>query len=348
MFIHCCESPKYQQGRVLDSAQMRMLTIGGVAALICCSGFAVAQSAPPQTSTAPATVFPDATQSSARPLSTPQAGNDSQIRLGAGDLVELNVYDVPELNTKARVSNGGDIYLPLVDYVHVEGLTVEDAQAAIERRLQQGGFVRDPHVQLFVTDYSSDGASILGEVIRPGIYPILGEQKLFDVISAAGGLSDRAGKSIIITHRAQPDKPLTVALSRNLDEHPESNVSVFAGDTIMVRRADVVYVVGEVTRPSGFLMDNGRLSVLQAIALAGGTTSTAKLSGARIIRKGPAGLTEIEVPLKKLLRAKTNDLPLEAEDILFVPTSARKAVSARTAEAAAQLATGVGLVAIRP
>jgi polysaccharide biosynthesis/export protein len=328
---------------------MRMLrNYCGVAALIFCAGLAVGQSAPSQTNTSTPTVFPDATQPSAKPLSAPQTGNDSQIRLGAGDLVELNVYDVPELNTKARVSNGGDLYLPLVDYVHVEGLTVEDAQAAIERRLQQGGFVRDPHVQLFVTDYSSDGASILGEVMRPGIYPILGEQKLFDVISAAGGLSDRAGKSITITHRAQPDKPVTVALSRNLDEHPESNVSVFAGDTIMMRRADVVYVVGEVTRPSGFLMDNGRLSVLQAIALAGGTTSTAKLSGARIIRKGPSGLSEIEVPLKKLLHAKSNDLPLEAEDILFVPTSSRKAVSARTAEAAAQLATGAGLVAIRP
>ena len=321
----------------------------GVAALIFCVASVGAQSSPSQTNIAPATVFPDATPSPAKPISTPQAASGSQIRLGAGDLVELNVYDIPELNTKTRVSNGGDIYLPLIDYVHVEGLTIEDAQAAIERRLQQGGFVRDPHVQLFVTDYVSDGASILGEVTRPGVYPILGEQKLFDVISAAGGLSDRAGKSITITRRAQPDQPVTVALSHNLDDHPESNVLVFAGDTIMVRRADVVYVVGEVTHPSGFLMgNNGRLSVLQAIALAGGTTSIAKLGGTRIIRKGPTGLSEIQVPLKKLLQAKSNDLQLEAEDILFVPTSARKAVSARTAEAAAQLATSVGLVAIRP
>jgi len=296
-----------------------------------------------------ATVFPDANPSPAKPLSTPQAGNSSNVRLGVGDLVELNVYDIPELNTKTRVSSNGDLYLPLIDYVHVDGLTVEDAEAAIERRLEQGSFVRNPHVQLFVTDYASDGASVLGEIARPGVYPILREQRLFDVISVAGGLTDRAGKSITVTHRAQPDKPATVALSRNLDDHPESNVPIFAGDTVMVHRADVVYIVGEVARPSGFLMDNnGHLSVLQAVALAGGTTPIAKLSGARIIRKGPSGLTEVPVPLKKLLQAKANDFPLEAEDILFVPASSRKAFSARTAEAAAQLATGVGLVAIRP
>ena len=306
------------------------------------------QAASPEVSTR--TVFPDATQSSAlKSATTAAAGTDGKVRLGIGDLVELSVYAVPELNTRTRVSSGGDLYLPLIDYVHVEGLTIEDGERVIERRLDQGGFVRSPHVQLFVADFSSAGANVLGEVGKPGVYPVLGEQKLFDAISAAGGLSDRAGKSVSITHRAQPDKPVTLTISRNLDEHPESNVPVFAGDTIMVRRADVIYVVGDVSHPSGFLMDNnGHLSVLQAIALAGGTTGTAKLSGTRIIRKAPAGLTEIPVPLKKVLEAKADDIALQAEDILFVPTSARKMISGRTAEAAAQLATGVGLVALRP
>jgi polysaccharide export outer membrane protein len=296
------------------------------------------------------TVFPDASQSVAvKPGPTPIAGGDSNVRLGVGDLIELSVYDVPELNTRTRVSSTGDLYLPLIDYVHVGGLTIEDAERVIERRLDQGGFVRNPHVQLFVADYASDGVSVLGEVNKAGVYPVLGEQTLFNVISAAGGLSDRAGKSMTVTHRAQPDKPVTVPVSHNLEDHPESNVPVYAGDTIMVRRADVIYVVGEVGRPSGFLMDNnGRLSVLQAVALAGGTTTNAKLSGARIIRKGTSGVTEIPVPLKKLLEAKATDVPLEAEDILFVPTSARKIVSGRTAEAALQLATAASIIAIRP
>jgi len=274
---------------------------------------------------------------------------NSGIRLGSGDLIEVNVYDVPELNTKTRVNDTGDIDLPLVNDVHVQGLTVNEAEKAIEQRLDHGGFVRNPHVQLFVSEYMSDGTSVLGEVARPGVYPVLGEQRLFNVLSSAGGLSDRAGKSITVTHSVEPDKPITVAISRNLEDHPESNVRVFPGDTIMVRRADVVYVVGDVARPSGFLMDNGgKLSVLQAIALAGGTTSTAKLTGARIIRKGPEGVTEVPVSLKKLLQAKSGDIPLQADDILFVPASARKVISGRTAEAVLQMATAATLVAIRP
>jgi polysaccharide export outer membrane protein len=271
---------------------------------------------------------------------------DSTLRLGTGDLLEVSVYNIPELTTKTRVSSAGDIYLPLVDYVHVGGLTVDEAEAVIERRLERDGFVKSPHVQLFVDEYTSQGVSVLGEVSKPGVYPALGEQRLFDLISAAGGLSDRAGRSVTVTHRDQSS--VKVPVSRNLEEHADSNVPVFAGDMISVRRADVIYVVGDVNRPSGLLMDGGHLSVLQALALAGGTTSTAKLSGTRIIRKGPSGITEVPVPLNKLLRAKADDLPLQADDVLFVPASGRKKLEGRTAEAALQLAGAASLVAIRP
>ena len=164
--------------------------------------------------------------------------------------------------------------------------------------------------------------------------------------SVAGGLSDRAGKSVTVTHRDQSS--VTVSVSRNLEEHADSNIPVFAGDMISVRRADVIYVVGDVNRPSGLLMDGGHLSVLQALALAGGTSSTAKLSGARIIRKGPSGITEVPVPLNKLLRAKAEDVSLQADDILFVPASGRKKLEGRTAETALQLAGAASLIAIRP
>ncbi len=274
---------------------------------------------------------------------------DSSIRLGRGDLVEINVFNVPELNTRSRVNDTGDIDMPLINQVHVDGLTINEAATAIEQSLDHGGFVRNPHVQLFVSEHNSDNASVLGEVGRPGLYPVLGEQRLFTVLSAAGGLGQAAGQSVTIRHRADPDHPVVVPISRNLEDHPDSNVAIYPGDTIMVRRADLIYVVGDVSRPSGFLMDNGgKLSVLQAIALAGGTTNTAKTSGARIIRKGPQGVTEIPVSLKKILQAKTGDVPLQADDILFVPGSARKVISGRTAEAALQLATAASLIAIRP
>lgn len=348
---------------VLDSAQMRNV-MRDVSARCCTFGislvmvlpvFSPAQSGIPSVPLSPSSqAAPTGTgaTSSANPmtpLSPPAGGADANVRLGAGDLIEVSVYDVPELNTRTRVSNNGDVYLPLIDYVHVADLTIDEAEKVIERRLEQGGYVRNPHVQLFVAEYTSDGATILGEIARPGVYPVLGQGTLFTLISSAGGLTDRAGQSITITHRDQPNKPVTVTLSQNLQDHPESNVAVYAGDTVMVRRADVIYVVGDVARPSGFLMDhNGRLSVLQAIALAGGTASSAKLNGARIIRKGPTGLSEVPVPLKKLLQAKANDIPLQADDILFVPTSTKRMLGGRSAETALQLAAAATLLTIRP
>jgi polysaccharide biosynthesis/export protein len=321
---------------------VRVLCCG---ALVAATGFAQTTSVAPQTGT----VFPSVSNAASEKSGpSPPSGGDTALRLGTGDLIEVSVYSVPELNTKTRVSADGDISLPLVNSVHVGGLTINEAETVIEKRLDQGGFVKNPHVQLFVHEYTSQGVSVLGEVSKPGVYPALGDQKLFDLISAAGGFGEKAGKSITVTHRDQADKPVTVPLSRNLEEHPESNIPVYAGDTISVRRADVVYVVGDVGRPSGFLMDSGHISVLQAIALAGGTTSTAKLNGSRIIRKGPGGMTETPVPLKKLLEAKANDIPLEADDILFVPTSAKRVFAGRTAEAALQLAASATLVAIRP
>ena len=270
----------------------------------------------------------------------------SSLRLEAGDLVEVGVYNVPELTTKARVSSKGEIYLPLIDYVHVTGLTAEEAEGRIQKRLSDGGFVKNPHVTLFVDQYASQGASVLGEVARPGVYPVPGQQRLFDLISAAGGFTEKAGRSITDTHRDQPDKPVTVPLSRNVSDNPESNIPVLPGDTIIVRKADLVYVVGDVGRPSGFLMDSGHLTVLQAIALAGGTTRTANLGGARIIRRGPDGLSETPVELKKILRAKAPDVTMQADDILFVPTSAAKVFAGRAMEAAMQAATAASIVAI--
>ncbi len=268
------------------------------------------------------------------------------LRLESGDLVEVGVYNVPELTTKARVSTKGDIYLPLIDYVHVAGLTAEEAEGLVQKRLSDGGFVKNPHVTLFVDQYASQGASVLGEVARPGVYPVPGQQRLFDLISAAGGFTEKAGRSIAITHRDQPDKPISVPLTRNVTDDPESNVPVLPGDTIIVHKADLVYVVGDVGRPSGFLMDSGHLTVLQAIALAGGTTRTANLGGARIIHRGSDGLSETPVELKKILRAKAPDVKMQADDILFIPTSTGKVIAGRAMEAAMQAATAASIVAI--
>src|SRR5215469_16716596 len=169
-------------------------------------------------------VFPGPDKEPAAPGKSEESISDSSLtKLGPGDLVNFGVYGVPEVGTKARINNAGDLYLPLVDYVHVGDLTVEEAQRIIEKRLEDGGYVRNPHVTIFVTEYASQGVSVIGQVARPGIYPVLGERKLFDVLTLAGGLSERAGRTVTITHRDEPDAPETVELGRALWDKPETN-----------------------------------------------------------------------------------------------------------------------------
>jgi polysaccharide export outer membrane protein len=307
------------------------------------------QQATPEQMATPQTPAPPVKAGNSEASDKSGAGS-TPVKLGPGDLVEVNIYGVPELATKARVSNDGNLYLPLIDYVHVGSLSLEEAQKLLEKRLDDGGFVRNPHVTIFVDEYASQAVTVMGEVGKPGVYPILGDRRLFDLISAAGGLTEKAGRTLTITHRSQPDKPESVHLARNLMDSPETNVDVRPGDTVEVHRAPIIYVVGDVGRPSGLLVDNGSLTVLQAIALAGGTNRTAKLGGARILRKsdGPNGVTETPVPLKKMLQAKAADIPLQANDILFVPVSGAKILAGRGMEAVFAMTTAVSIYAVRP
>lgn len=270
------------------------------------------------------------------------------LKFGPGDLLEVSVYNVPELSTKARVSNSGEVYLPLIDYVHVAGLTQEEAQAVIEKRLEDGGFVRNPHVTIFVDEAESQGVTLLGEVAKPGIYPDTADHKLYEVISQAGGFTQLASRKIAIIRKGDPD-PIHVDLPRNLGDDLSGNVDVLPGDTVTVPRAPIVYVVGDVGRPSGLLIDNGTMTVLQALALAGGTNHTAKMGGVRIIHKTPSGsMTESKVALKKIMEAKAPDVTLQADDILFVPMSGAKVAAGKIGDAALGAATAVTVYSVHP
>ena len=273
---------------------------------------------------------------------------NSNVKLGIGDLIEIGVFGVPDLSTKARISGSGDVYLPLIDYVHVAGLTVDEAQELIQKRLEDGGFVRGPHVTIFVNESASQAITMVGEVVRPGAYPGIGERRLFDLISAAGGLTEKAGRIITIEHHGDPDKKVELQLSsNNLAEDTKDNVDVYPGDLIIVSRAGIVYVVGDVQRPSGFLVsEDTALSVLKALALAGGGTRTAALNKSRIIRQTPNGLQEIPIRLKKILYAKAPDVALMKGDILFVPGSGAKAAGYRTVDAAVSLSTTLAVIGV--
>jgi polysaccharide biosynthesis/export protein len=335
--------------------------------LLCCYQFnAWAQEAPPRSSPAVPELPAAQPISQAAASSTPGGdaaakpgpgspadsvatnnSDSSVVRLSTGDLLEVSVYNVPELATKARVGNSGDVYLPLIDYVHVADLTVEEAQVLIEKRLEDGGFIRGAHVTIFVDESAAQGVTILGEVSKPGIYAALGNRKLYDLISAAGGFSPAAGRNVSII-RHSLSTPITVHLPRNLADDLQNNVDIQPGDTITVPRAPVIYVVGDVGHPTGLLVDNGNLTVLQALALAGGPNRTAKMGDTRIIRKGPTGMTETRVPLKKMLEAKAPDVNLQADDILFVPLSGLRAAEQQGFQAAISAATGIAVIAAHP
>lgn len=269
------------------------------------------------------------------------------VKFGVGDLIQVSVYNVPELATRARVSNAGDIYLPLIDYVHIEGLTQEEAQALIEKRLADGGFVRNPHVTVFVEEASSQGVTIMGDVARPGIYPDIGDHRLYTLISQAGGFTASASRKIAILRRNRTD-PIRVDLPRDLADDLSGNIEIQAGDTINVPKAPIIYVVGDVNRPSGLLIDNGQLTVLQALALAGGANRTAKLGDSRIIHKSPAGMTQTRVEIKKMLEAKAPDMPLEADDILFIPVNGKKIAASRAIDTAVSAALAISIYTVRP
>jgi polysaccharide biosynthesis/export protein len=273
---------------------------------------------------------------------------DPDAKLDIGDLIEINVFGVPELATKTRIGESGDIYLPLIDYVHLADLTVDEAQELIQKRLEDGGFVKEPHVTIFVDESTSQAIIMLGEVARPGPYPAVGERRLFDLISAAGGLTDKAGRAVTIEHRDDPDNRTILQLPGSLADDTKDNIPVYPGDTIIFSRAGVIYVVGDVNHPSGFLIQDDTVTVLKALALAGGSTKTSALNKTRILRQTPGGgIQEIPIQLKKILYAKSPDVPMTKGDVLFIPGSAGKAAAYETASVAMSLTTALAIVAIQ-
>jgi polysaccharide export outer membrane protein len=278
-------------------------------------------------------------------IRSPSSDEPSVLRIGAGDLLEISVstgFGAPEISWKGRVSSSGDIALPFLGGCYVAGLTADQAEATIQKRYRDAEILKDPQVSVLISEYASQGVSVLGEVTKPGVYPVMTSRRLLDLISQAGGFTPLAARKIAITHRSNPTEPRTVLLSRDPSQTLTENIDVFPGDTIVVGKAGVVYVVGAVVKPGGFTMEaNEGLTVLQALALAEGAKFEASLDKSMLIRKTESGREEIPVPLRKVLSFQTADLKLMPDDILFVPSSKTKSAARRALEAAVQTATGV-------
>ena len=296
---------------------------------------------------------PTEAATSAQANKTPSIGTSSsgladELHIGPGDLIEISMYGTQDFHETVRVSDAKSIMLPLVGSVEVAGLSPKEAADLIRKKLIDGNFYTNPQISVFVKEYATEGVYVLGEVQKPGFYSILNARDVLQAISLAGGTTPKAGRLVTIKNPKRPGL-VTVNLAHaqagSLDSAGGTSITLMPADEVIVSKAGVVYVIGDVHLPTGIIMENENLTVLQAIALAQGTNSTAALNDVRLIRRGPDGPQEENISLKKMLAAKAPDLKVQADDIIFVPVSTGKVVSKRSIEAILQAATGVAMYA---
>jgi polysaccharide export outer membrane protein len=251
----------------------------------------------------------------------------SKLRIQPGFLLNVEVFDEADMSGQFRVGPSGNIVLPLAGEIHVTGDTLTEAAVAIQDSLKSTGILKNPQVTLDVVQYASTVVSVLGEVNSPGRLPMLAPHSLLDVLSLAGGETQFAGGVVEVRHE-QDGKAETSAYQygRNSNGDSIAAVMVHDGDTVIVPRAGVVYVLGQVTRPGGFLMqEDGKLDVAQAISMAMGTTLLASTKHIVIIRRKPDGtFVQFEVSYKDMVRGKITPPQLQPQDIVYVPNSQLK------------------------
>jgi polysaccharide export outer membrane protein len=291
---------------------------------------------------------------------TSEQSPSSDYVIGPEDVLDIDVFNVPELTKTVRVANDGTISLALLGHVQAAGCTTEQLRKELERRWGQS-YLENPQVTVFVREFHAQPVSVIGAVERPGIYELRGPRTLIEILSMAGGLAKLGtapGRTIVVTRRGGFGEELQLVEGMNLvgadkveinlarllySREAGLNIDIRPFDTVSVSRADIVYVVGDVRRPGGFVLaDRENLTVLQALALAEGLNGTASKRQARIIRRNADGSrTEIPVDLTRVLNGKSQDLELAANDILFVPVSAGKAAARRGAEAVLGTLSGI-------
>ena len=345
--------------------------------------------------------------------------------IGSGDVLGIQVFDVPELSGDVRVSQVGSIGIPLVPVrLHVAGLTETQTQQKIAEVLEANGLVSHPQVNVNVKERKSKPITIVGAVAHPMVYQAEGPVTLIEVLAQAGGIANDAGDSVIVTRTESADsdeslEPPPIGLedivpaaptqtssaetggaaatqanpvSEGATPHPaaatpaadtsgsllseaaasnqphapsniitvnlnelleaggsQNNIMLQAGDIVTVPHAGIVYVLGAVTRPGGFVVSNDRfqLTTLKVLALAGGMTRTARTSQAVVIRRDNQGRQhEVAVDLKKVVNREAEDLQLQPSDVLYIPENAAKQAMLRAAELGLAIGSAVAIFRI--
>jgi polysaccharide export outer membrane protein len=249
--------------------------------------------------------------------------------LGPGDLLEISVFDVPELSQRVRVDNDGKITLALLGEMNVRSMTSVQLQKEIADGLVTGRFVRKPQVSVFVSGFAGQVAYVTGEVNRPGAYPLMRSHRLRDLVAVAGGATPKAANSVTIVRGG--DKPETLEANLKGTESEQNNPEILPGDRITVGHAGIVYVLGKVGRPGGFLIDrHSTITILQALSLAEGLQSSASIKKASLFRKTDEGHEQIAVNIEDILKARSPDLAVRDGDILYINGSFMRGLGRET------------------
>jgi len=278
-----------------------------------------------------------------------------------GDVIAIATYGAPELTTTfqtssgsitagganalqgIKVGSGGEIMLPYLGKIRIAGMTPSEAARLITNALKQGGILVDPQVSVELLDSPTRTITVVGEVLKPAPVPAFGQVRLLDAISACGGLTPLASHSITVRRVGEPD-PINVELGTDAKSADASDIPLQPGDTVIVSKVGSVYVLGYVKTPAAIpLAGNAPITVMRALALAGGVEYGAGLSKARIIRTTSDNQqVEIRLDLRRIMFGKQQDVVLLSNDILLVPANAFKAgMAAGGAGVVASLLYGV-------
>jgi polysaccharide export outer membrane protein len=288
----------------------------------------------------------------------------ADIPIGAGDLLHIDVFDVPELSRDVRVSNLGEISFPLIhERIRAAGATTFQLEQKIQDVLRQSGLVSDPQVSVFIKELNSQPVTIIGAVARPLTYQVNRPMSLLELIANAGGITDGAGTVVLITRRTETEsltpisdtsgssepgsRTIRIQLQDLLNtENTAFNIPVYGGDVINVPLGGIVYVMGGgVSQQGGYVVQSHgeQITVLKAVALAHGLGGYAKPDDAVIYRLNPnTGKREATpVHIKQIEQNKSQDIAMKSNDILYVPDSLTKKILVRASEAAVQIGSGV-------
>ncbi|HEY0784929.1 MAG TPA: polysaccharide biosynthesis/export family protein [Acidobacteriaceae bacterium] len=293
------------------------------------------------------------------PSAVPAAGGPtllpedfSKVPLTAGTLLDLRIYRVPEMSGSLRVDEAGQITVPLLGKVDVLGKTAAVLQVELASALAAQGLLVWPQVNVDVLQYAVQSTTVLGEVQMPGRVTLQAPKPLSSVLAMAGGQTIAAGNDIEIQHIGEPSHPAPytehASYLRDVGPDSVSQVIVYPGDTVYVRRAGIVYVLGAVNRPGGYLMvDRGSLDLTQVLALAQGTTVIASTRKVWIVRRQQGTVTATPVAYAKVAKGKLAPPILQPEDVVYVEISKLKAAAVNgsavlSAAASASIYAGIG------